>query len=259
MRIKGRRQLLVVVLGLIGLGSGGAAVFITQLAAGPVALLAVGLVLLLVGLGGRLPSRLKFGDNEAAWDAVETFVERAAENASPADRPGLALLLGDLAQAAPAVAAPALSAFAYEDMILGMLKEAALDLARSQDAAVSLHLQGLPEQNEPAWLDTWRAIRPDAVIADYRGAHVVVEIKAGRIGGDVVNRLAAVLGAYQLIPGDWAPGVLLVSRDGPSREARHAIAERLPQAVTVEIASSEDTPKLITAVGEAFSRARKQS
>jgi hypothetical protein len=96
------------------------------------------------------------------------------------------------------------------------------------------------------------------VIADHRGAHVAVEIKAGRISGDVVNRLAAVLGAYQLVPGDWTPGVLLVSRGGPTREARRAIAERLPQAVTVEIAGSEDTLKLVTAVREAFSRARKQ-
>jgi hypothetical protein len=53
-------------LGLAGLGCGGVAVFTTQLEAGPVALLAVGLVLLLIGVGGRLPNRLKVGETEAA-------------------------------------------------------------------------------------------------------------------------------------------------------------------------------------------------
>jgi hypothetical protein len=54
-------------LGLAGLGAGGAAVFITHLEAGPVALLAAGLVLALIGLGGVMPTRLKIGDNEAEW------------------------------------------------------------------------------------------------------------------------------------------------------------------------------------------------
>lgn len=71
-----------IVLGLIGLAAGDAAVFITHLEAGPVALLAVGLLLLLIGMGRRMPNRLKIGDNEAAWDAVEDFVERVADDVS---------------------------------------------------------------------------------------------------------------------------------------------------------------------------------
>ncbi len=64
-------------LGLIGLGAGGVAVFVTHLEAGPVALLVVGFLFLLIGMSGRMPSRLKIGDNEAAWEeAVQVFVER---------------------------------------------------------------------------------------------------------------------------------------------------------------------------------------
>jgi len=90
----------MVTLGLVGLGSGGVAVFVTHLEAGPVALLAVGLVLLLVAAGGRLPSRLKVGDSEATWDAVEEFVERVAEGVSPDQRPELVDALNDLRRAA---------------------------------------------------------------------------------------------------------------------------------------------------------------
>jgi hypothetical protein len=54
-------------LGLAGLGSGGTAVFITRQEAGPVALIAAGVVFIFVALGGVMPTRLKVGDNEAEW------------------------------------------------------------------------------------------------------------------------------------------------------------------------------------------------
>jgi hypothetical protein len=107
-------------LGIIALGAGGAAVFITHLEAGPVALLAVGLIFMIVGLAGTLPTRLKVGDNEAAWElerqAVETFVERVAEDTPVANRGELQLALGDLAEDAPRFASPIFSALAYENL-----------------------------------------------------------------------------------------------------------------------------------------------
>src|ERR1700678_3802418 len=69
----------LVALGLVGLGSGGVAVFVIHLEEGPVPLLPGGLILLIIGVGGRLPSRLKVGENEAAWEAVEGFVSRVAD------------------------------------------------------------------------------------------------------------------------------------------------------------------------------------
>jgi hypothetical protein len=70
-------------LGLTALGAGSVAVFTTHLEAGPVAMLAVGLIFMIVGLAGTLPIRLKVGDNEATWEierqAAERFVERVAD------------------------------------------------------------------------------------------------------------------------------------------------------------------------------------
>ncbi len=112
-----------VLLRLGGLGSGGAAVYLTHLEAGPVGLLAVGLLLLLVGMSGRLPTRIRVGDNEAAWDAVQEFVDRVTDDAPDDAKPGLINALGDLAGAAPRATSSALSALAYELMISNMLHE----------------------------------------------------------------------------------------------------------------------------------------
>jgi hypothetical protein len=125
-------------LGLAGLGAGGAAVFITHLEAGPVALLAAGLVLALIGLGGVMPTRLKIGDNEAEWMQERAMVtgvlkeevqaqlssEVFTEEGSDAElRPGreqvnglnLDRFLGRMAQVAPEVAAPAIEAYEPEE------------------------------------------------------------------------------------------------------------------------------------------------
>jgi hypothetical protein len=127
-----------VVLGLAGLGSGGVAVFITQLEAGPVALLAIGLVLLLIGTGGRLPTRLKVGENEAAWDAVEGFVSRVADEVPSDLAPQLVDALNELAQAAPSAAAAGLGVvterITYERMVRKMLSEAVRELNRFEGA-----------------------------------------------------------------------------------------------------------------------------
>jgi hypothetical protein len=60
--------------GAAGCGSGGVAVFLTHLEAGPVALIAGGVLFLLLALGGVLPTRLKIGDNEAEWQEVAESV-----------------------------------------------------------------------------------------------------------------------------------------------------------------------------------------
>ena len=130
-------RFLMVTLGLVGLGSGGVAVFVTQLEAGPVALLAVGLVLLLVAAGGRLPSRLKVGDSEATWDAVEEFVERVAEGVSPDQRPELVEALNDLRRAAPAAAAAGLGTVtggvAYERLVMDLVLQTITEINKTDE------------------------------------------------------------------------------------------------------------------------------
>ena len=122
-------------LGIAGLGAGAVAVFVTHLEAGPVALLAVGVIFMIVGLAGTLPTRLKVGDNEAAWEierqAVETFVERVAEGTPAANQREFLGALGDLAEDAPEVAARGISAFAYEQQLRAELEEVVSELESS--------------------------------------------------------------------------------------------------------------------------------
>src|SRR5262245_44120960 len=88
------------IIGLAGLGSGAVAVFVTHLEAGPVGLLAAGFLLLVIGMSGRLPSRLKLGDNEAEWqeerEAFAEFVERVAVDSTDNNRADLISALDKL-------------------------------------------------------------------------------------------------------------------------------------------------------------------
>jgi len=64
-------------LGLAGVGSGGVAVFVTRVEAGPVALIAGGVLFVFMSLSGVMPTRVKIGDAEAEWQReVEESVER---------------------------------------------------------------------------------------------------------------------------------------------------------------------------------------
>ena len=154
------------VLGLAGLGAGAAAVFITHLEAGPVALIAAGLLLLLIGIGGHMPSRLKVGDNEAAWEiereAVQTFVERVATEAPVESRPELLDALGDLAEDAPQAAIKGLAGLAFEQRVGLEISAAVISLGESQ---VSFSIQERADQGV------------DAVLQGPGGRLVAVEIK----------------------------------------------------------------------------------
>ena len=93
------------VLGSAGLGAGGVAVFITHVEAGPVALLAVGLIFMIVALSGRLPTRLRVGDNEAEWQEVAgNIIETAVDASPPSVKAELAPQLSELAEVAPRAA-----------------------------------------------------------------------------------------------------------------------------------------------------------
>jgi hypothetical protein len=102
-------------LGIPALGAGGVAVFITHVEAGPVALLAVGLIFMTIALSGRLPTRLRIGDNEAEWqDFAGEVIETALDVAPPSARAELVPQLEELAEVTPRAAAPALSGIAYD-------------------------------------------------------------------------------------------------------------------------------------------------
>jgi hypothetical protein len=165
------------ILGLAGLGAGGAAVFITHLEAGPVALIAAGLLLLLIGMGGRMPSRLKVGENEAAWEiereAVEVFVERVAEDVPVESRPELLDALDDLAKVSPFAARRGVRALAYERNVRAEIEEIARELQVSTPGGQPIKFSTeVPVDQQ----------RVDAILEGPDGRLVAVEMKWSTMG-----------------------------------------------------------------------------
>ncbi len=249
--INGWWRACLVGLGLAGLGSGGAAVFGTQLEAGPVALLAVSLVLLLIGAGGRLPSRLKVGENEAAWEAVEGFVSRVADEVPSEQAPQLIEALNKLAEAAPAAAAAGLGAvtgrLAYERMVADLLNEAVRELNRSQAAeqmgGLSLILEYRTEFGTIA----------DAVVKSGSGDYISVEIRHS------VRKVPLSEILYPLRPYIGPASkpqpikLLFISNQEPvSTFDIDYLTRDFPGLDYVRMTGAEDLPKVVEAVRSAF-------
>ena len=113
------------VVGLAAMGAGGVAAFRAHLEAPPVALLTAGLILVLVGLAGVMPTRLKVGDNEPEFlqQRLATALKEGVESAPLTTRTsmaGIEELLDRIAKVSPEVAAPAQAALEYERLVQGM-------------------------------------------------------------------------------------------------------------------------------------------
>jgi hypothetical protein len=80
-RVRTGARALAGVVGLATLGAGGFAVFVRDVEAGPVALVAVGSFFLIIAVSGVLPTRLKFGENEAQWQEESRIAERIKQSA----------------------------------------------------------------------------------------------------------------------------------------------------------------------------------
>jgi hypothetical protein len=227
-------------LGVAALGAGGVAVFITHLEAGPVGLLAVGLIFMIVGLAGTLPTRLRVGDNEAAWEierqAVETFVERVAEDVPVANQREFLGALDDLAEDAPRFAAPLYSALAYERLVMSMLEDA----VRTLDEDVNLPSPVL--QWQPRRAD----VKMDAVVYTADDRTLIVELKASQraFGRDILRQLQVY---RDRMPG--LSGALLISRY-PVRGSDLLTQE--PYTYHVVVAGREDQNELTRVMRRAF-------
>lgn len=187
-------------LGFAGLGAGGVAVFITHVEAGPVALLAVGLIFMIIALSGRLPTRLKIGENEAEWQGVAgEVIEIAVEAAPPNARAELAAQLGQLAEVAPRAAAPALSGLAYENSITQTIEEAAKKIPDVQQVLKWVTLEEVGEF--------------DFVIRATGDRFILVEVEASpRLSMSQVAALVEKAHFYREAYPDRKTGLLLVSR-----------------------------------------------
>jgi hypothetical protein len=231
-----------------GLGRGSC--FVTHLEAGPVALLAVGLILLLVGAGGRLPSRLKVGENEAAWEgAVEEFVSRVAKELPSEQAPELVYALNELAEVAPSAAVARLGAvterFTYRPVVMEMLNEAVQEINRSQ---LNGSAKGpVPLEFSPVGTGGPARDRYDAVISASNGACPLAKI-AYRVDVDTVKEIAETA-SKEAAKG--AVGALLISNQEPTLAA-------VPRLMInnfvrhIRITNKDDLPKLAGAIRAAL-------
>jgi hypothetical protein len=119
--LNGWWRTIIVILGFGALGAGGLAVFITHLEAGPVALLAIGFLFLIIGIGGRLPNRLKVGENEAEWNAVAQAFQDVVRVVPPEKFPVVEDAVKDIAAASPSLARNVQRRVAVEMVLLSRL------------------------------------------------------------------------------------------------------------------------------------------
>lgn len=158
------------IIGVTGFVAGGTATFTRDVEAGPVALIAVGALFLIVSLAGFLPTRLKVGDNEAEW--LESAGEALADvtDLVPTEsRAQAASVLETLARTQPEAAAPAIAAFAYEQVIFSMLYDAVQEFAR-RTGRPQLTIKREPPEGRDRGLD--------GLLVDEFGRQVAIEVKA---------------------------------------------------------------------------------
>jgi hypothetical protein len=189
----------------------------------------VGLVFLLIGMSGRMPTRIKVGDNEAAWEAVQEFVERVADEVSDEARPELLDAIGDLAEAAPRAAAASFRFVLYEALIMMMLRELA-----TRDGQIAL---------DP--LNSDRLF--DALVVGPE-RRVAIEIKAvsGEVRTETLAAFAGVVGIERTKAAEAITG-LFISRTKLTARARNLLGTA-PYIYVAVIRGAEDRDKLAMAV-----------
>ena len=222
-------------LGYASLGAGGVAVFITHVEAGPVALLAVGLIFMIVALSGRLPTRLRVGDNEAEWqEYAGGIIETALDSATPSARAELVPQLEELAEVAPRAAAPALSGIAYDANLAWAVVQAVRKVPDAKEVQTRVTLEEIGEF--------------DFVVEGSDNRFILVEVKTSpRLTMSQVSEIMAKAHFYREAYPDRKVGLLLVSRYPLSAGIR-AMFMQTANAACIVFHSREDDDALIGAI-----------
>ena len=222
-------------LGIASLGAGGVAVFTTHVEAGPVALLFVGLIFMIVALSGRLPTRLRIGDNEAEWqEYAGDIIETALDAAPRSTKAEIAPQLEELAEVAPRAAAPALSSLAYESNLAWSVSQAA---------------NKIPDVQR---VKTWERVEDvgefDFAIEATGDRVVLIEAKGSpRLSVSQVSEIMAKAHFYREMYPDRKVGLLLVTRYPLSAGIR-ATFMQTPNAACIVVRSREDRDALSAAI-----------
>jgi hypothetical protein len=225
------------------MAGGSVAVFVREVEAGPVAMLGIGALLLLIGLAGVLPTKLKFGDNELEFvqekvsDALVTMVELV-----PPERREKALeLLRELVPVAPKTATAALRGLAFEDLVHRMLEDSVAEINDGRNSEAHLRVEE----------DVIRGGRQfDAVITASEGHALVVESKGYTkpIGPTMIKEAEARAKAFE----PQGTQVLLVTRSRLTAAAKEYLGRPEASLLHVRIDSEEDQRKLTDALRQAL-------
>lgn len=233
-------RVLAYVLGFASLGAGGVAVFITHVEAGPVALLAVGLIFMIVALSGRLPTRLKIGENEAVWqEFAGNVIETAVDASPPSVKVELAPQLAVLAEVAPRAAAPALSGLAYEPNVAAAITSAATLIPQVEQVSTSVRVEDVGEF--------------DFIIQATENRFILVEVKTSpRLYTSQAADIIEKAHFYRQTYPDRKTALLLVSRYRVI-DAIRALFSRTSNATYIVFRGKEDELKLVGAINNLLS------
>jgi hypothetical protein len=233
-----------IVIGLVGLGSGGAAVFLTRVEAGPVALIVAGSLFLLIGASGRLPNRLKIGDNEAEWYEVFRRVQETAEataeaTATKAVRSELDLAMQRLQQIAPEYAA-SIPSMAFLFHAVDAVKEAAAKLE-----SVQYELCEVAEKKYPILSG-----------ANGKRAHFVVIVDINTAGTDTFI-VECITSTLPLLAEVGVDRLLFITKEELPRALR-AVVLNNPLIETVIINYEDGVPRLMEAIASLLEIPRRE-
>jgi hypothetical protein len=237
-------------LGLAGLLSGGTAIFVTHVEAGPVALVAAGLVFALIAMSGRMPSALKYGDAAASFEqTIEEFVMAVAEIPGQ-ETPELVNALENLAMVAPRAAAAGLSAVSnrasYDQLIKTVLMDIASELPPTPTAGTSAETRSLRDLG----VDFKIRYRDQLVLADIRYSQTPIALQVVR---DARSQAAQ---ASALVSGTPNLQLLLITNQPLSKAAQDEIDAARPGVsaalIHVLVRGADDSAKLELAVRRAL-------
>jgi hypothetical protein len=218
------------------------AIFKTEVEAGPVALLVSGGLFLLLGVSGRLPDRLKVGDNEVIMTRrkqhkADQAVAAVVDAVPPARREEVLNQLGDIGGAARSVDS-ARRAIGFVNQVL-----LNLDAAVHQLAAGNFQILDRPENDIGYHFDRGYVIEGRRTL--------LVEVPLGQVEATWIQMMVR-----RLARSPWPEGrILVLTQEFPDAELLNLRAQHFDQLYVHTILTADDaTPHGLAAIVDQITR-----
>jgi hypothetical protein len=216
--------------GFVLLGAGGCGVFLSDNDLGTLALILSGLALLLLGITGKLPSKVSIGDNSVEW--VQEFVEVSLNSAPGPEekRETIASLVTERSEPAHTAAASAVGAYVgYEQKVLAALRRTALEGAKVD-------------------IETRRSGDIADALIQFNSKNLLVEIKYRSRGSRLsASEVGSIISRWGLVNAKVGAAGLLVIANVPLTPSADGLFAR-GRAIFTIWGSEEDDPELRSAI-----------